>query len=140
MSETTIGELAKQAGVQTSTLRYYESIGLISAAKRVNGQRRYTSGTLKRLSFIKLAQQAGFSIAEIKTLLEGFETDIPPLSQWRALTRQKLVEVEVAIARSQQMKLLLQEGLRCGCLSYDECSERLVTEGQGYLPDSRNTH
>ncbi len=128
-SEITIGELARQAEVQTSTLRYYESIGLLSPSKRVSGQRRYTSETIKRLSFIKLAQQAGFTIAEIKTLLEGFETEIPPLSQWRTLAHKKLVEVEIAIERAQQMKFLLQEGLRCGCINYDECSKRLATEG-----------
>lgn len=127
--DLTIGELAKQAEVQASTLRYYESMGLLSASKRVRGQRRYTADTLKRLSFIKLAQQAGFTIAEIKTLLEGFETDIPPLSQWRTLAHKKLEEVEKAIAQAQQMKFLLQEGLRCGCINYDECYEQLTTHG-----------
>lgn len=129
MSDITIGELARQAEVQTSTLRYYESIGLLSSSKRINGQRRFAADTVKRLSFIRLAQQAGFTIAEIKTLLEGFETEIPPLSQWRALAHQKLVEVELAIARTQQMKFLLQEGLRCGCFNYDECQELLTTQG-----------
>ncbi len=121
MSELTIGELAKQAQVQSSTLRYYESIGLMPVSKRINGQRRYSQEAIKRLSFIKLAQQAGFSIEEIKTLLEGFELNVPPLSQWRLLVQQKLLEVEATIVRAQQMKALLEEGLRCGCLSYDQC-------------------
>ncbi|MBN9392273.1 MAG: MerR family transcriptional regulator [Chloroflexi bacterium] len=129
MSELTIGELAKLAEVPSSTLRYYESMGLVAASKRINGQRRYTADVIKRLDFIKLAQQAGFSIAEIVTLLEGFETDLPPLSQWRTVAEQKLAEVEIAIVRAQKMKFLLQEGLRCGCMNYDECSERLATEG-----------
>lgn len=121
MRELTIGEFAAQAQVQTSTLRYYESIGLLRASKRISGQRRYSPEAIKRLSFIKLAQQAGFTIEEIKSLLEGFELSTPPLSQWRGLVEQKLKEVEATILRAQQMKYLLEEGLRCGCLNYDEC-------------------
>lgn len=129
MRELTIGELAQQAEVQTSTLRYYENVGLLPTAKRVSGQRRYAPDTLKRLSFIRLAQQAGFTIAEIKTLLEGFELDTPPLSQWRVLAHQKLIEVEAVIIRAQSMKRLLEEGLRCGCLNYDECYTLITTQG-----------
>ncbi|HEX2909910.1 MAG TPA: MerR family transcriptional regulator [Chloroflexia bacterium] len=121
MRELTIGEIAEQAQLQTSTLRYYENIGLLPPAIRVSGQRRYNPAILKRLSFIRLAQQAGFTIEEIKILLEGFELVPPPVSQWRSFVEQKLIEVEAAISRSQQMKALLEEGLRCGCLDYDEC-------------------
>jgi MerR family redox-sensitive transcriptional activator SoxR len=122
----TIGELAQQAEVAASTLRYYENVGLLPAPIRISGQRRYTSDILKRLSFIRLAQQAGFTVAELKILLQGFETTTPPLSQWRLLVQQKLDEVEAMIQRSQQMKDLLEEGLRCGCFNYDECYAKLM--------------
>lgn len=121
MNELTIGELAEQAQVQASALRYYESVGLLTPSRRVSGQRRYTSEAIKRLSFIKLAQQAGFTVAEIKTLLEGFEADTPPLSRWQVLARQKLTELEAVIERTERMKQLLEEGLRCGCFDYDQC-------------------
>ncbi|HEX2912409.1 MAG TPA: MerR family transcriptional regulator [Chloroflexia bacterium] len=127
--ELTIGELAKQAGVQTSTLRYYEGVGLLPPATRVSGQRRYDPAMLKRLGFIRLAQQAGFTIEEIKILLENFDTNPPPVSGWRRFVKQKLVEIEATITRAQQMKALLEEGLRCGCLDYDECYA-LISTGQ----------
>ncbi len=63
MEELTIGEVARRAGVRTSTLRYYESIGLLPAARRVNGRRRYAPAALRMLAVIHLAQQAGFSAA-----------------------------------------------------------------------------
>lgn len=69
-----IGQLAAKAEINASTLRYYESIGLLPAAERKNGQRRYDERLLERINFIKIAQQTGFSIQEIIDLLEGFET------------------------------------------------------------------
>jgi MerR family transcriptional regulator, redox-sensitive transcriptional activator SoxR len=121
MSEFTIGEIAKQAQVETSTLRYYESVGLLPPPKRVSGQRRYEPAILKRLAFIKLAQQAGFSVSEMLTLLAGFEKETPPLSHWQILAKQKLSELEAKIQRAQTMKQLLEVGLKCGCLSFDDC-------------------
>jgi DNA-binding transcriptional MerR regulator len=61
MKEWTIGQVAAQAGVAASTIRYYEEIGLLPAAQRVNGQRRYEEEILQRLGIIRLAQQADFS-------------------------------------------------------------------------------
>lgn len=61
MSENTIGEVARQAGIQPSALRYYESIGLMHSPDRINGQRRYDDEAVKRLSIIQIAKQAGGS-------------------------------------------------------------------------------
>ena len=121
MKDLSIGAISKQAGLHASTIRYYESAGLLSVPTRTGGQRRYDSEIIKRLSFIKLAQKAGFSVAEIKTLLEGFEENTPPVSQWRKLAAQKIIEIEAMLYQAQLMKDLLAEGLRCGCLNFDEC-------------------
>jgi MerR family transcriptional regulator, redox-sensitive transcriptional activator SoxR len=128
MAELTIGELAEQSGLQTSALRYYESVGLLSPARRVGGQRRYDPVVLQRLAFIKLSQQAGFSVKEIRTLLEGFKMDTPPSARWRIMAGKKLVEVEDLMLKVQRMKYLLEEGLKCGCLSFEECLPYLTTE------------
>ena len=122
MSSLAIGEVANRAGLQPSALRYYESIGLVPPAERVNGRRRYDSDILPRLAVVRLAQQAGFTLAEIRMLFEGFEDGATPSSRWRALAEQKLPEVEEQIARAQAMKRLLKEGLRCGCLTLAECA------------------
>lgn len=124
----TIGKLALQAGIQTSAIRYYESVGLLPVAQRVNGQRYYESSALQRLSFIKLSQQAGFTVAEIGTLLEGFEENIQPSVRWRKMAADKLPEVEKLILRAQKMKALLEEGLRCNCLNFEECLPNINSE------------
>ena len=122
MTELAIGEVANRAGLQPSALRYYESIGIVPPAARVNGRRRYGTEILQRLAVIQLAQQAGFTLAEIGTLFEGFEDGATPSSRWRTLAEQKLPEIEKQIRRAQAMKRFLKEGLRCGCLTLEECA------------------
>lgn len=69
-------------------MRYYESVGLLPAPERKNGQRRYDEGLLDRINFIKVAQQTGFSIREITVLLEGFEARGPLSEQWEQMAKQ----------------------------------------------------
>jgi MerR family transcriptional regulator, redox-sensitive transcriptional activator SoxR len=121
MDDLLIGDVAKQAGVQPSALRYYESIGLLPAPRRVNGRRRFGPDVLQRLSIIQFAKTAGFSIAEIQILLEGFDPDAPPLASWSTLARAKLVEIDETIRRAEAMKSVLEAGLECGCLRYEDC-------------------
>lgn len=121
MEEMTIGEVAQRAGVRASTLRYYESAGVLSAPRRSSGQRRYAPDVLKTLTIIRVAKEAGFTLREIKTLLHGFSDHAPVSKRWKTLARQKLPEVEALIARAQGMKLILEEGLNCDCLRLDDC-------------------
>ena len=78
MEEMTIGEVAELAGVEPSTLRYYESIGILPPPKRVSGQRRYTSDVLLRMAFIGVAKEAGFTMSDVGALLHGFSEDTAP--------------------------------------------------------------
>ena len=122
MAEMTIGEVARRAGVRPSALRYYESIGVLPAPKRVSGHRRYDDGVLELLAVVRVAQQAGFTVAEIRTLLHGFSVETPPSARWRALASEKLPEVEALIERALGMKRLLEQGLRCDCLRLEDCT------------------
>jgi MerR family redox-sensitive transcriptional activator SoxR len=122
MEELAIGEVARRAGIQPSALRYYESIGLMPAPKRVSGRRRYDQRTVQMLKVVQLAQSAGFKVAEIQTLLHGFAPDTPPAARWQPLARQKLCELDALIARVQQMKRVLETGLNCGCLRLEDCA------------------
>ena len=90
MSELSIGQLAEMADVNASTLRYYESVGLLPFPERKNGQRRYNERLLERIHFIKIAQQTGFSIQEISVLLEGFEPGDSLSGQWEKMAKQKI--------------------------------------------------
>ena len=126
MESMSIGEVARSAGVRPSALRYYEGVGLLPPPERANGRRRYDAELLRevldRLEVVRVAQQAGFTISEIRTLLDGFSEDTPPSERWRLLAQDKLPEVEALLERALGMKDLLERGLRCECLRLEECS------------------
>jgi len=121
MQELQIGEVARRAGIRPSAVRYYESIGLLSKPKRVNGRRCYDESILQRLAVLQLAQRAGFTMAEIATLFHGFAPDTPPAARWQVLAQQKMAELDALITRAQQMKKFLASGLQCGCLRLEDC-------------------
>ena|SRR5689334_17267021 len=113
MQSMSIGEVARQTGVRTSTLRYYEEIGLLPAPARVNGQRRYDPNVLQSLALIHVAQQAGFTVSEIQVLLNSIVAGATPSAQWQALAQHKLQEVEARLRDIQSMKQILEEVIRC---------------------------
>lgn len=125
MITLTIGEVAKRAGVRTSALRYYEAVGVLPPAARVGGQRRYEETVLARLAVLRLAQDAGFSVAEMRALVAGFDDSGVAAERWRLLASRKLTDIETSITRAQAMKRLLEESLECGCLTLDAC-ERVI--------------
>ena len=117
----TIGEVARQAGLRSSAIRYYEDRGIVPSPERTHGHRRYSSRVFQQLAFIQLARAAGFSMAEIQTLVSGFDETAPLGVRWRTLAEQKLAELEVLITRAQGTKRVLEDGIRCQCLNLDEC-------------------
>jgi MerR family redox-sensitive transcriptional activator SoxR len=121
MMELTISEVAKQAGIRTSAIRYYESVGLLPVPKRVSGQRRYHAAILRRLAFIQAAQAVGFSVAEMQTLLQELDGDEPLSARWQSLAKQKLAEVNTLIQRAQGMRQMLEQGLDCSCPDLEQC-------------------
>ena len=125
MEDLVIGEVARRAGIRPSALRYYESIGLMPAPTRVNGRRRYDESTVQMLRVVQLAQHAGFTVAEIQTLLHGFAPDTPPAARWQPLAQQKIAELDALIVHAQKMKLILKTGLDCGCLRLEDCAVAL---------------
>jgi MerR family transcriptional regulator, redox-sensitive transcriptional activator SoxR len=118
----TIGAVARRAGVATSVVRYYEEIGLLPEPPRLNGRRRYDVSTVQRLRVIARAQQAGFTLGEIRELFFGFAVGTPPAARWETLARRKLAELDTQLARITAMRELLQDGLRCGCLTIEQCT------------------
>jgi MerR family redox-sensitive transcriptional activator SoxR len=122
LMELTIGEVAYQTGTAPSAIRYYEEIGLLPLPARVNGRRRYGQSTVQRLEVIGHAQQAGFTLGEIRELFFGFAVGTHPAERWEVLARRKLSELEEQLRRVQAMRDLLREGVRCGCLTMDQCT------------------
>ena len=121
LEQLSIGEVAQQVGLQPSTLRYYESIALLPPARRVSGQRRYTPEVIQRLQIITVAKEIGFSLDEIRVLLDGLSLDSPPSERWQSIAEAKLPEVESLIQRAQAMKQILKMGLNCECITIEDC-------------------
>jgi len=116
-----IGELAARAGVRTSAIRYYESIGLLPPAARAGRYRRFTPDTVRLIGTLRFAQRAGFTVSEIRTLFHGFGAEVPPAERWRVLAERKVSELDAMIADVQRMRRALQEGMRCGCVRVEDC-------------------
>lgn len=120
-----IGEVARQAGVPASTLRYWESTGLLAAPERVGGKRCYDPQTLRQVSLIVLIKRAGFTLAETRIVLAGLSDRTPPPEIWRELAQRKLPEIEQTLAEARATKKILEEGLRCDCLTLDDCLRQI---------------
>jgi MerR family transcriptional regulator, redox-sensitive transcriptional activator SoxR len=124
MTEATlsIGEVAARAGVNISAIRYYERNGLLPEPERESGQRRYTDATIRRLGTIDVAKRAGFSLAEVRTLLDSVDGGAPAHEQLRALAERKLPDVEALIRRAQEMRGWLSLATACGCETLEACA------------------
>jgi DNA-binding transcriptional MerR regulator len=113
----TIGELARRAGVTTSALRYYEELGLLPPPARVSGQRRYPASAARLVAAILLYSDAGFTLAEQKTLM----TSGPREPGWRQLAQRKLAELDEQITRAQAAREAISHGLRCPHEDLTQC-------------------
>ena len=126
MEELTISEVAKRAGISASAIRYYESIKLLPPPQRSAGRRRYNTDVLRRISFIQVSQAAGLTIAEIQTLINELDDNMPLSERWQALARQKLVEVDALMRKVQGMKMILLNCLNCRCSDLEECMDCII--------------
>lgn len=125
MDALSIGEVARQAGIGTSAIRYYERVGLLAEPERVGGKRRYDPGAVRRLGLIETAKRAGMTIKETYTLLHGFPEEAAASERWKSLASNKLEEIDERIVQLREMSSLLEEALRCDCASLDECARML---------------
>ena len=134
----TIGQVARRAGLKTSAIRYYESVGLLPEAPRESGQRRYGDDTLRRLRVIDVAKRAGFSLDEARVLLSTGNGGPPAHAQLRELAARKLPEVDELISRAQAMRAWLVTARGCDCETLDVCA--LFDTRADAPPQLRVTH
>ena len=119
-AQLTIGEVARRAGMRTSRIRYYESVGLLPAPERISGMRRYDQDVLRRLGIIDVAQRVGFTLDEIRDLLR---TEPGAAHQrLRRLAERKLVHIDELVQRANAMRRWLAMTSACECQSLDVCS------------------
>lgn len=124
-----IGQIAEQVGVAVSTLRFYEREGLVRPAGRSrSGYRLYAPAAVERLRFIRAGQAIGFSLDDIKALLELDEKT--SCKQVQALIEQRISEVDAKLANLKRMRSTLADALgRCrrskrGCDLVSELKSR----------------
>jgi len=137
METLTIGDFAVRAGVAPSALRYYERQGLIRAARTSGNQRRYERSELRRVAFIKIAQQVGVSLDEIRDALASLpDNRTPTKADWTRLSEHWRSKLEARITLMERLRDQLTGCIGCGCLSMQRCNlinprDRLAVRGPG---------
>ncbi|NMY52734.1 MerR family transcriptional regulator [Pseudomonas sp. WS 5011] len=131
-----IGELASRTGLAASRIRFYEASGLISAQRQANGYRRYPEQAVQTLGIISCAQQAGFSLDEIRRLLPQGDSQGLAHAELLASLQSKVGEIEAMQQRLAQNKAQLlsiiasieskPEGMPCA-----ENAERVMAQLRG---------
>lgn len=133
----TIGELAKRSGVATSALRFYEERGLIASERTPGNQRIYARPTLRRVAFIRAAQEVGLTLDEIGRALAALPMDRTPRKRdWGRLSRAWRSRLDERIADLERLRDTLTGCIGCGCLSLRKCSlfnpaDRISMNGPG---------
>ncbi len=117
----TIGEVAKQAGLRASAIRFYEKAGLLPKPVRAGGQRRYDQSILGRLAVLRRAKECGLTLEEARGL---FNDQGRPSERWQRIARKKIVELDAMAERIKSMRDLLER--RCQCADLDECGRKMV--------------
>ena len=138
----TVGEVAERSGFSTSALRFYESKGLIQASRTSGNQRRYERNVLRRLAFIRAAQNIGVSLDEITRALAGLPNGrVPTRADWSRLSRTWRQRLDDQITALTRLRDGLDSCIGCGCLSLQRCQvsnpgDIAATAGPGavYLP------
>lgn len=105
-----IGELSRLTGLATSAIRYYERAGLLSPAGRANRRRYYGASAAEQIALIRLCQDAGFTLGEIRELLAAGGRH---RRRWKRLVQGKLLQLQASISRAQRAKALIQHALDC---------------------------
>ena len=132
--QLTIGVLAERSGVAASALRFYEAQGLISSLRSDGGQRRYDREVLRRVSFIRIAQQLDVSLDEIRSSLASLpDGRTPTKADWERLARSWRKRLDSRIATLEKLRNNLGDCIGCGCLSLKSCALYNADDGAASL-------
>nr|WP_304438998.1 redox-sensitive transcriptional activator SoxR [Actinoplanes sp. TFC3] len=137
MELLTIGDVSARSGVAQSALRFYEREGLIRSTRTTGNQRRYERHELRRIAFIRIAQQVGVSLDEIRAALATLpENRTPTKADWTRLSARWRRKLEDRIKVMERLRDQLTGCIGCGCLSLQRCTlinpkDRLATRGPG---------
>ena len=117
-----IGELAVRSGVATSAIRFYEAEGLLRSERTPGNHRVYPRHALRRVAFIRIAQQVGLTLDEIAAALAMLPPDrAPTKAEWARISRSWRSRIDERIAGLEQLRDDLTSCIGCGCLSLGAC-------------------
>jgi MerR family Zn(II)-responsive transcriptional regulator of zntA len=113
-------EIADLAGVKTNVVRYYSRIGLLRPTRNPeNGYREYTPRDVKRVRFIRKAKWLGFTLKDVKTILDEADAGISPCHKVRSIISDRVVENQQRLEHLQQ----IQERMESAMASWAELSD-----------------
>lgn len=143
-----IGEVARRSGLATSALRFYEREGLVVGERTPGGQRRYPRSVLRRLAFLRAAQNVGLSLEEIGRALSALpDGRNPTAADWARLSHVWRERLDEQIAGLVALRDGLTTCIGCGCLSLRTCQmsnpgDLAAAGGPGaaYLPSPLRRH
>lgn len=130
-----IGDVSKRLDIPASTIRFYERKGLITPPERVSGKREFSNSTLVTLRFIQLCQAAGFTIDEIRSLLENYLEDSSKGALWQPEVKIKRTEIRKQIDELRQVDAVLGELMKCRCESIEQCVSFALQDSRWTLGD-----
>ena len=123
-----IGAVSERTGVAASALRFYETEGLVHAVRSAGGQRRYHRDVIRRVSFVRIAQEVGLTLGEIKEALASLpEHRTPTQRDWHRLATSWGPRLDEQIAMLERLRDRLEGCIGCGCLSLQVC--RIMNPG-----------
>jgi MerR family mercuric resistance operon transcriptional regulator len=134
MKSLTIGRLAKQAGVNLETVRFYERRGLLPRPPRsASGYRLFPAEATRRLKFIRRAQELGFSLAEIAELLSLRVSRRTTSAEIRARAEAKITDIEAKMRSLESIKMTLRKLTKAcdGCTPVAQCPILESLDGEG---------
>jgi MerR family redox-sensitive transcriptional activator SoxR len=135
--ELAIGEVAQRTGVAVSALRFYEAEGLITARRSAGGQRRFPREVLRRVAFVRIAQQVGLTLDEIRSALASLPGErTPTVADWARVAKTWRAALDERIRLLELARDDLTSCIGCGCLSLQTCrlynpEDRARALGQG---------
>lgn len=133
----TIGEVAERTGLAGSAVRFYEQEGLLTSERTSGNHRIFQRHVIRRLAFIRVAQQVGLSLDEIREALALLPLDQAPTKrQWEVVSRSWRHRLNEQIASLERLRDKLTNCIGCGCLSLSACklsnpNDAAATLGEG---------
>ena len=117
-----IGQVADRTGLAVSAIRYYEEEDLVFPIRAASGHRHFRRSDIRRLSFVRIAQSLGFSIAEIREQLRHLpENRTPTKRDWEKISRRFRQVLDARISALELLRDKLDGCIGCGCLSLRNC-------------------